>query len=433
MTVDDPPTPATGTPTIDAPELFRRLGAALTAAGETSNRVESELTQVAEAYGYSHVRFFVLPTGIFIGTGRGKHARIDFAPIERENLRLDQVGDVYSLLDDAMSGTLPPDEGITRLEEILSAPPRYGRLLRLVGHVLLSLGLGLVLDPSPDAVGGYMALGALVGVLYLVFERFPAFTPALPIVAAAMASTAAFRWSDVLGGGYPAQMLIPPLITFLPGGALTLGTVEMATGSMIGGASRLVWGVHKLMLLSFGILTGAHLAGSNPSMAASPDSIGAWAPWVGVLVFGIGWFLFSPGPRYSLPWILVVLYATWATQLFTSSALSGEMSGFFGGLVLVPVAYTIQRATTAPPALVTFLPAFWLMVPGALGLTRLSQFITVNKDVAGLANLLSAFIAVVAIGLGVLVGSSMMRASVLQTSPRTALSWLETRLVRRRQ
>ena len=57
-----------------------------------------------------------------------------------------------------------------------------------------------------------------------------------------------------------------PLVTLLPGAALTMATVELSAGSMISGSSRLVFGLQRLLLLTFGIAMGVELAGlSQPA------------------------------------------------------------------------------------------------------------------------------------------------------------------------
>jgi len=68
-------------------------------------------------------------------------------------------------------------------------------------------------------------------------------------------------------------------------------------------------------------------------------ALGPWAPWVGVFVFGLGQVLASSAPKGTFRWLLVVLYVT----------------------------YAVQQRRSGPPVPVTFLPAFWMLVPGALG------------------------------------------------------------------
>ena len=61
-----------------------------------------------------------------------------------------------------------------------------------------------------------------------------------------------------------------------------------------------------------------------------------------------------------------------------------------------------------PPSLVVFLPAFWLLVPGSLGLLGTTQLVTDTGD--GFATAQGAVGVVVAIALGVLIGSALGRA-----------------------
>jgi hypothetical protein len=48
------------------------------------------------------------------------------------------------------------------------------------------------------------------------------------------------------------RAMIAPLVTFLPGAALTMAVLELSAGEMITGASRLVSGILQLLLLGFG-------------------------------------------------------------------------------------------------------------------------------------------------------------------------------------
>ncbi len=56
-----------------------------------------------------------------------------------------------------------------------------------------------------------------------------------------------------------------------------------------------------------------------------------------------------------------------------------------------------------PPAIVSFLPAFWLLVPGSLGLLGVTKYFGEDR-VYGAASLISAGATMVAIALGVLLG-----------------------------
>jgi uncharacterized membrane protein YjjB (DUF3815 family) len=65
----------------------------------------------------------------------------------------------------------------------------------------------------------------------------------------------------------------------------------------------------------------------------------------------------------------------------------------------------VARQPSGPAALVSFTPAFWLLVPGALGLVSVAD--ALSGDSAGAATLIAAVSTMVAIALGVLAGSSL--------------------------
>ena len=80
-----------------------------------------------------------------------------------------------------------------------------------------------------------------------------------PVVASFVVAVIVFATLQHVEIDNPVRLLIPPLVTFLPGAALTTATVELAAGQMVSGASRLVSGLVQLLLLAFGILAASAL------------------------------------------------------------------------------------------------------------------------------------------------------------------------------
>lgn len=396
-------------PPAELIDFLRQVGVALVQAGDVASRIGDEMAALAEAYGVPDVHFFVVPTGVFVRIGGKVASAVDFAPAELDTLRLDQISGLYDLIEEAKATRMPPAEGVARLAEIREAPPRIPAWLRVVGHSMLTAGLGLVLNADPRAMLGYLVLGAFVGVLRLAADRIRVLSLALPVVAAISVTALVYKFGHILVETHPTQLLIPSLVTFLPGAALTLGAAELATGSIIGGSSRLVSGMYVLLLLAFGILVGAELAGFPGAPSTRGGAVlGWWAPWVGVFVFGIGQYLNSSAPAKSLPWLLLTLYVAWSAQ-WLGALVDGVFGAFAGGLAVVPVASAAQRHH-GPPAQVVFLPTFWLLVPGALGLTGVSELVGAAGG-NGLTDLFEALASVIAIALGALVGFSLTQSA----------------------
>lgn len=412
MTMQPEPAPkATPPETSILLEFLFRLGQLYLASGEQTAKVELSLRRAASAYGVRRSRVVAFPTAVFISLHEGDQERVTLAEGPTQQLRLDQIADVYRLGDLAQRGKVDPKDGLKELTAILRTKARFGPAGVVLGHTILTLGLAAVLMPTAPNLVAAGALGFIVGAGKVFNRNRPILSVPLPVFAAAMVAALVFL---ALKYGLPVDpeyALVPPLVSFLPGAMLTLAMVELAYGDMVSGSSRLTTGFVQLLLLAFGLAAGAVLVGYRPedlTGVSAPTFVPpAWAAWAGVLVFGVGVYLHFSAPAGSLPWMLAVLLAAFAAQQLAAGFFSKAVSGFFGMLVATPLGYLIQLKFRGPPAIVTFLPSFWLLVPGALGLTSVKRML--SDRAAGIDGLITALFALTSIALGTLIGASLYK------------------------
>jgi uncharacterized membrane protein YjjB (DUF3815 family) len=183
--------------------------------------------------------------------------------------------------------------------------------------------------------------------------------------------------------------------------------------------------------LAFGILAGVQAVGVSSSkvFAGSSDLIGAWAPWLGVLVFALGVTVANSAPARSLPALLMVLYVGWTGQVIGNALFGGYVSAFVGAMAMTAVAFWVSRLPGSMPQYALFLPGFWLLVPGALGLIGLTE---VAGDVAdaGSDDLLATVVSLFAIAVGVLFGTLLLESV---TATRRVVGDVSGSLVRTRR
>jgi uncharacterized membrane protein YjjP (DUF1212 family) len=274
-------------------ELGRMLGLAGTAVSETQER----LTAIAAAIGASDARVVVLPTALMIAFGRAGWATIESIPQFAGALRLDQISFLYELIHRAERGEVEPGEGLRQLRRIRTMRPRHGALVTLLSYTAMTIGLCLVLQPTLGDVRIAAALGVIVGAFVLAARGHQTLTVLVPVISATVVSALSFVAVKHGAADPGLRALIAPLVTFLPGSALTTATVELASGEMVAGASRLVFGSVQMLLLAFGIVAGVGLVGL-PSETVLHDErvnlLGSWAPWLGVFVFGVAQRCTSP-------------------------------------------------------------------------------------------------------------------------------------------
>jgi uncharacterized membrane protein YjjP (DUF1212 family) len=391
-------------------EFLYRLGQAYLASGEQTPQVELTLRRIATAYGMRRARVVAFPTAIFISVHDGASERVTLSEGATQTLRLDQIADVFALGAAALRAEVRPGEGLERLSGILRRSGRFGRTGIVVGNAVLSLGLALLLTVSPANLAAAFLLGALVGGVKTLKSDQAVLSVPTPVIAATLVAGLVFlgvRHGLPLNPGY---LLVPPLVTFLPGAMLTFGMVELAYGDLVSGSSRLIGGLVQLVLLAVGLAAGAMLVGLVPAdLSGSPRDVveQPWVPWVGVMVFTLGVAIHFSAPRNAVGWLLLVVLSAFAAQRAAATVFGVHASGFFGALVATPLAYLIQMRFNGPPAAVTFLPSFWMLVPGSLGLLSVTRMFGDRES--GVDELVVVIFSVVSIALGTLVGASMYR------------------------
>lgn len=382
------------------------VGDAMIDAGYSVMTVRSALIDITRTNGLPASEVVVFPTALLVSARGEGELRTGAVSSGESRMLLAQVDELQRTVDAARTGVLDPASTIRRVTWIREMAAPYGPVVRVLGYVLLSVGLVILLGSSWTGVALSAGIGALVGAALLVSERLPSGYGALITVAVAFGvSLLVFLLIRAGFGPGILAALIAPLVLLLPGVLLTTAALELSTGQMIAGAGRLAAGGMQLLLLGAGIVTASALVGvSGFEFSEHPQALGPIAPWVAVAVFGVGTALHQCAPARSIPWILLVLYVAYGAQVIGDLFLGGVLSAFIGALVVTPVTALVARQPSGPAALVSFTPAFWLLVPGALGLVGVADVL--GGDGSGLNTLVATIGTMVAIALGVLAGSA---------------------------
>jgi len=401
--------PVDGSSLTDVMAMLVELGDTMIDSGDPVTHVRDTLQRLAEINGIAAPEIIVLPTALIITLPGMEEMRTEVASTGESTLRLDQVEAIFTVADAAERGEIGPRVALVEIRSARNLPPSFGPAVIMGGHAVIAMGLALILSGGWTEVGVAAVLGAGVGVIKQWAARRPlAVQVFLPFSCAFLVAVAV----SLLARTELDPAVLPPilgaLVTFIPGGLLTTAVIELATGQMISGASRFVYGSLQLVLLSLGIVGGLQLAGIPAITVAESDSslIGAVVPWIGVLVFGLGVLLSYSGRPGSFGWMLLVLYVAYAGQVVGGLLFGSSLSAFVGAAVMTPFAVFVAAQRSGPPTLVTFLPAFWLLVPGAIALVGVTQVMG-EATVDGVSAILGAGVTIVSIALGVVLGLSV--------------------------
>ena len=391
--------------TADVLDAMTAAGEAMLDSGYPVTVVRSALVDMAAANHRRNAEVVVFPTALMVSIdtdGGGVLTRAVSAGHYTYLLyQVDAVGRVVT------AARARPDSARwarRRLTRIRTLPVPFSRLQRLGGYVLLSASISVLLGASWAGVALAALLGIVVGTLLLVGERVPSpYRVLVTVGASLLVSVIVFLIARTSLDPGVLPSLVAPLVILLPGGLLTTGIIELATGHHIAGAARLAAGGMRLILLALGIVAAAALVGVPAiDLTGAGDPLGPVAPWLAVAIFGVGIAVHQCARPQSIGWILLVLYVAYGAQVLGDVLFGGVLSALIGAVAMTPVAVIVARQRSGPPAVVSFLPAFWLLVPGALGLVGVTAIL--DGDATGFRTLVSTVATMVAIALGVLIG-----------------------------
>lgn len=387
--------------------LLAVLGAAMVATGQPVHEIEDELREVGRYLGVPDVQVGAGPTGVHVGLASGAPAAFE-SVVGR--LRLDQAADVRLIRHLIVTGRLDVDDAVDRLRELRGKPQRYPEWLAEGGLVVVAVGICLILQPGAANVAAAALGGAVVIGLSRAAQWHPSLLALLPTVAALAVSAPVFAAAaaGLLDGAL--RTVLPPLAVLLPGALVVTGLSELAAGAMVAGTTRLVYGTVQLLLFALGIAAAAWLLGTPGELLGNVrvSGLGWWAAPSGLVVIGVGIALMEGVPVRLTPWVLGVLVVTFLVQLGGQRLGAPVLGSFLGAAAASIGASVAELVHPRLPRLVVFLPSFWLLVPGSLGLIGVSEVAilpgegaTVGVDAVGV---------VLAIATGLLVGSVVSRA-----------------------
>ena len=387
------------------------LGAAMAAANYPVTMVRGAMYATTRSYGLN-AQLLALPNYVQVGSETGDNLYIanpDF------DVRFDQSFELAKLVARAPSGSISPEEGMAELDRIRHQQRRFPVWVTVLGYAVQSAGLALILQPTPWSLVGAAIMGLLVGTLSVLGRRIEAVGYMLPTICAFLVAFIVFRFNSRWHVGADSlRVLAAPLAAFLPGAAITLAVIELSTQHVVSGASRLVAGFMQIAQLAFGILIAAQLAGIADTNLDTTEfnRLGAWAPLLGVVIYGLGAMLYFGPPTSFLPWMLLMLLTAYGGQWVGNAVLGSYASGFGGGLTLIICALAISHRPNTPPTVSLVIPGFWLLVPGSLGFMGVTALLGTHSTAVFTATLIS----MMSIAVGVQTGLLLWRAAIQLTS-----------------
>ena len=385
--------------------LLAWLGAGLLAGGMPTHEVEDDVQEVARGLGHPAAQVGCLPTGVTVTLAPGTPSTVERV---EGGLRLDQLVDVARLAAGLRQGSLTPELALDRLATLRATPHRYAVAGLFAGGILSGVGIALVLAPAWPSVLFAALLAPVTVALLLVAGRSRTLRTLMPLVAAFVTALAGFTAASAGWVDAPLWTLVAPIAVILPGATIVTGLTELAAGAMVAGTARLAHGTIQMLLFALGVGAAGALLRVGPELLdpQRPVELGWWAPLLGVGVVTVAISLMESLSLRLVPWLLLTALVTYLVQQLAWEGLGSRWAGaFLGAMAASLTASLVEFLRPQVPRVVAFLPSFWLLVPGSVGLISVAQ-VDVSADVA-VAAVANVSLVVVALSLGVAIGGSI--------------------------
>ena len=373
----------------DVTDMLTEAAAAMVSSTYPAPQAESVLRGLAEAYN-ADAEIVLLPTMVLTETH--KHG-VPQLRVVKSSYRFDQMTQVQSVLAQARHNKDNAHDVAESLRAISTKKPIYPSWLRVIGYALSALGFGAAFRLDLPALVAVTVMGVLVGIMVLNLSRSTRFVALLPLMATFVAGLMVAGISILFDKPDPVRMVAMLIVVLLPGATLTSGIIELVSGYMVSGASRLMYALMILGSMAFGGVLAITVSGipasrlEDVTVTLTPQ----WVAWAGAAIYGVGTFLYFCTPlRLWLPSLFVMMFS-FAISVLAVPSLGVPLSAGLATAAGLITSWAINaRLGGGPGDLAIFLPTFWLIVPGSTGFVALTGELEASQnlsDVAGTAGL----------------------------------------------
>lgn len=365
-------------------EMLTEAAAALVSSTYPAPQSEEILTQLAKAYD-ADAELVLLPTLVLTQTHRRNIPQLH---VVKTGYRFDQMVQAQSILAQARQVKEDPQQVANSLKAIATTKPMYPSWLRIVGYALSALGFGAAFRLDLPALGAVTVMGAVIGLLVLNLSSKPRFAALLPLLATFLAGLMVSGLSLIIDKPDPVRMIAILVVVLLPGATLTSGIIELVSGYMVAGSSRLIYAVMILGSMAFGgaLAITAMAIPQDQLVDVTATMTPWWVAWVGAMIYGVGTFLYFCTPGHLWLPSLVVMVLSFGISVLAQPALGTPVSAGLATVVGLILAWGINaRLGGGPGDLAIFLPTFWLIVPGSTGFVAITGALESAKNLSDVA------------------------------------------------
>lgn len=399
---------ASGQPQEDVRLAFlAAMARALSRYGETCDDIEDGLAACAVSLGVP-AQFSVTPTTVLVSYSEDAGERTRMLRIEENRFDLRGLNMVRAVLLDVTRGAKTAELGLAELRLVEASPSWYAWPFRVAASAVGAAALAVFLGGGPREFLVAAPVGLVVGALIVLGRRYERLSLLTEVLCGFAASAVTLLLGHVVSDFRMATVALAAVTLLLPGMAITMGVAELTSRHLTAGTARLAGATVTLLNLSIGSLLGfAVLHRLDFVPRPGPTTAGQTPALLAVAALAIACSLVisTRTPlRYSLAALVAVAIALVTARL--GARLTDATLGVAIASLCVGLAGNAYERITHRAAALVLIPGVMVLVPGALGLRGVYDFMRTAKG--GMEVFANVLIIAAGIVVGLAVANSVL-------------------------
>lgn len=390
-----------------------KMGTMVHGYGPQAQRLESYLSRITKALGYTGV-FHSTPASLVFAFKRHDELwhKIHVVSTPGTGYNLAKLAAVSELVDAVEKGQVDITEATASLAEIDALPPPYNSYIIALGYSLCGAGFaGFLRGSWGDIVLSAILSIVVFSIVYLTRNASERAASWVPFLCSFVAGVPAAAANHLLPETQAYLVTLAAIIYLIPGFSISMGVIELTSRHVLSGMTNLMNGLSCLILLFAGAWTGITLTGLLlPVINTAHTAVSAWLVGPFAIMLAAGLCLVFQTPRRDLLPALAGCAVAYAGILL-GEWIQGSNLGNFLGTTMALVFANIWSDRANRPTSIVLLPAVVFMVSGSIGFRGLVS-LSAGNTTLGLEEFMHMFVVAATIAVGLVVGNSLSRPRI---------------------
>jgi len=385
------------------------LARALARFGEDSDSIERDLVGCAARLGLPG-QFYATPTMVMASFGSDAQPRTILLRIHEGRIDLEALDRVNVVRKGVMSGEKTAPQALAELNLIGAAPARFAWPVRMLASGLGAGSFAIFLGGGWQAFVAAVPVGLVVGAIVLASRRYARLQLLAELLGAFAAAVTTLAVGHAIRHFSLPSVALAGLILLLPGLAITTGVSELAARQLSSGTARLAGAAVTLInlgvgsFLGFAVVARLEWVPRTLAVASHPPVVAVAAA---VVVTSLALLVITNARTRDWPLTLAAVVVALLGARFGAWLFGATLGVVVAAFALGVCANGYARLRERPAALV-LIPGLAMLVPGALGLRGVSDFL--RTAAGGLNVLVSVVIIAAGLVVGLLVADALLPA-----------------------